>query len=123
MNEQSDLFGDPVTPSTGPAKPGKDPADLAPAPLSILREKALPCTYGCGQPIVFAATVRTMRGGAQKSGWMPVDPDNDVPGGNIRLHLEGRVVRAYVLNKQQREGRTHLHRSHMETCTARPGKR
>ena len=116
MNEQPDLFGDVSAEPGGPAKPEKDPADLPPAGLGAIRARARLCDLGCGALIVFAVTRRRVRGDGEATGWMPVDIDHDPSNGNIRLVVEGRSYRAYVLNKAQRAGRTTLHRSHMDTC-------
>lgn len=119
MSDSPDLFGEFHEEPSAPVKAERDPADLPPASMTAIRSKARLCDLGCGALIVFAATVRKMRGGVERPGWMPVDIDHDPREGNIRLVAEGRGFRAYVLNKAQRAGRTNLHRSHMMTCPNR----
>lgn len=112
--DQGSLFGTP-SPEPGPAKerPAKDPVDLPPAAIGLLRSRATACRL-CGARIVFAITVKTVRG-EERLRTMPVDLE-PAPGGNVRLTMSGRNVRAYVIGAKVARTRQSLHHSHMETC-------
>jgi hypothetical protein len=113
--EQGALFGVPEEPVER-TKKEKVPVDLPPAGMALLRGRATSCS-SCGAAIVFAITVRMVKG-EERLRAMPVDLE-PAPGGNVRLTMSGRNLRAYVIPAAQARGRQSLHHSHMQTCPER----
>ena len=110
---QPTLFGDVPEPPVRKAAVTKEPVDLPPAGVGLLRAKATTCR-SCNAAIVMAYTIKKVKGRDVPS-LMPVNLD-PAPGGNVRLTMEGRRVRAYVIGKAQTVGRATLHVSHFATC-------
>ena len=110
---QPNLFGEPEPERATPARKVKEPVEFTPAPMAVLRNRVSRCR-SCNAEVVWAVTTRQVKGELRMRN-APFDLSPE-PDGNIRLTVEGRTLRAYVIPKVARAGQNSLHKNHFSTC-------